>query len=102
MFTTVTAYLLRAATGQAHLSVFRGWGAEGDGDWLVRAGEMYTQGFGYFIKYLEDPVTQPNSPAQSLWNTLQRLGCSLKEVLLIEKSSILGVLGVTEEQRLSH
>jgi hypothetical protein len=59
---------------------------------------MHTQVFGHFIKYLEDPVTQPNSPAQSPWNTLQRLGYSLKEVLLIEKAPILGVLGMTGEQ----
>lgn len=64
---------------------------------------MHTQVFGHIVKYLEDdPVTQPNSPAQPLWNTLQRLGCSLKEVLLIEKAPVFGVLGVTGEQRLSH
>lgn len=66
-----------------------------------------------FIKYLEDPVTCPvtvehlvgpstrlNSPAQSPRNTLHRLGCPLKEVLLIEKAPILGVLGVRGGQRL--
>lgn len=68
----------------------------------MRAGGMHTQVFGHIIKYLEDSVTQPNSPAQFLWDTLQRLGCSLKEVLLIEKAPILGVLRVTREQKLSH
>lgn len=82
--------------------VLPGRRADSDGGWLVRAGGMNTQVFGHIIKYLEGTVTQPNSPAQFLWDTLQRLGCSLKEVLLIEKAPILGVLRVTREQRLSH
>lgn len=78
---------------------------------------MHTHIFGHhIITYLEDchltrfcpvtmehlvgPSTWLNSSAQSPRNTLHRLGCPLKEVLLIEKASILGVLGVRGGQRL--